>query len=212
MSAEKRSITKCHYRYSQINNFVSVKDFMFVREDGINRLLIRFCNYSNHTIDALTFTVTELDASGKALGEFTICEEFFEMHPGSTYAPEAGFKVHSDCCDCRITVRRAQSGNYIYRTQGKSIITDYSKPREKIIENVSGGKSPQLFYVTSEQSKKARASAFLAFICLFAILAVNAARPFALYYKNEITQFVKEYAESLRQEETTEAETEEPLK
>ena len=212
MSAEKQSITKCHYRYSQINNFISVKDFMFVRENGNNHLLIRFCNYSNYTINALTFTVTELDASGKTLGEFTVCEEFLEMSPGSTYTPEAGFKVHSDCCDCKITIRRAQSGNYIYRTQGKSIITDYAKPREKIIENEITTKNPKLFYISSNRSKKAKASSLLAIICLFAIITVNAARPFALYFKSEITQFVKEYAESLKPEETTEAETQEPLK
>lgn len=212
MSAEKQSITKCHYRYSQINNFISVKDFMFVRENGTNHLLIRFVNLSDFTVNSLAFTVTELDASGKVLGKFKIKLDSLEILAGSTYAPPAGFKVHSDCCDCVINIRRAKSENYLYRIQGKQIVTDYCKPSKAIIEGGDDSKSKTLFYVKSSRAKKIKASVVGAAISLLIIITFNAARPFAMYYKDEIKNFLKEYAETIWAESTETAENNESSK
>ncbi len=212
MSAEKQSITKCQYRYSQINNFISVKDLMFVRENGINHLLIRFCNFSDFTVNSLVFTIIELDTSGKVLGKLKVREDSLDILPGNTYAPLAGFKVHADCCDCKIIIRQAESGNYLYRLQERKIVTDYCKPRGEIVEDGNDSKSKTLFYVKSSRSKKPKASVFLAVFCLFIIITLNAARPFALYYENEIKQWVKEYAETIWAEETDSAEINESSK
>ena len=209
MSAEKRSITKCNYRYSQINNFISVKDFMFVRENGVNHLLIRFCNLSDFTINALTFSIIELDASGKILGKLKVSEESLNILPGNTYTPQAGFKVPADCCDCKIVIHRVTSGNYIYRTIERKIVTDYCKPQGELIEGGNDTKPRNRFYVKSKHSKKAKSSGFLAIVLLFTIIIINAARPFILYYEDDIKQLVKNYTETYWAEGTDSADTNE---
>ena len=207
MSAEKRIITKCHYRYSQINNFIAVKDFMFVREKGANHLLIRFCNFSDFTINSLAFTIVELDAAGQMLRKLKVKKADLDILPGNTYAPDVGFKVSEDCCDCKIIFRRVKSGNYIYRIHENTIIADYCKPQRKLVENGSEIKSGVSFCVKSNRTKRAKASVFWALIGLIIIITVNSARPFALYYKNEIEAWVKDYTESILQKEETSTET-----
>ena len=206
MSAEKQIITKCHYRYSQINNFIAVKDFMFVREKGANRLLIRFCNFTDFTVNSLTFTIVELDAAGKVLRKLKVKQEALNIAPGGTYAPNAGFQVDADCCDCKIIFRRVSSGNYIYRIHENRIISDYRKPQRELVENGSESTSGSPFYVKSNRAKKAKASASWAAIGLIIIIIINSARPFALYYKDEIETWVKDYTESIWQKEETSAE------
>ena len=212
MWAEKRSITKCHYRYSQINNFISVKDFMFVRENGINHLLVRFCNFSDFTVNSLAFTIIPLDASGKALGKLKVKQSSLEILPGNTSAPGAGFKVPADCCDCNIIIRRVKSGKYLYRVQERRIITDYCETPREIVEDGSDATPQPLFYVKSVRAKKVKASVFLASVFLFIILTFNSVRPFAIYYGDEIKTLVKDYAESIWAEITDSADNHESSK
>ena len=212
MSAEKASITKCHYRYSQINNFISVKDFMFVRENGINHLLIRFCNHSDFTVNSLAFTILQLDASGKVLKKLKVRQDSLEILPGNTYAPSAGFKVENDCCDCKIIIRRVRSGNYMYRMQQRHIVTDYCVPRASIAEDEKASSRRPSFYVRSSRTKKVRASVFFAAICLFIIITLNAVRPFAIYYKDEIKTSIDNFTKNIWAESDDSAENRESSK
>lgn len=207
MSAEQQNITKCHYRYSQINNFVSVKDFMFVKENGINHLLIRFCNFSDFQVDSITFTIIQLDASGKTLDKLKFslaCEDLF---PGNIFTPSAGFKVHKDCCDCKVVFNKVISGNYVYRIKGGKIIADYCKPESDTVENSSNEKSKIDFHVKSNRIKKPIASLSLAIVSLLLIITINTSYIFAIIFENNIKQFIKEYAEAIWAEETTSADT-----
>lgn len=205
MSSDNQSITKCHYRYSQINNFVSVKDFMFVKENGYNHLLIRFCNFSDYEINSIAFTIIQLDASGKVLGNLKCRDDNINMLPGNTYAPAVGFKVSEDCCDCKIIIRSAESGNFVYRVRQNKVLTYYRKPTEEIVDGGNDTKRKPLFYVKSSRTKKPRASVFLCSLCLVFIMVLNIARPIALYYEQEVKDYFNHFAENIWKAETDSA-------
>ena len=197
MSSDNQSITKCRYRYSQINNFVSVKDFMFVKENGYNHLLIRFCNFSDYEINSIAFTIIQLDASGKVLGDLKCRNDNVNILPGDTYAPAVGFIVSEDCCDCKIIIRSVESGKFIYRVRQNKILTYYRKPTEEIVEGGEDSKEKLFFYVKSSRTKKNRASVLLCSLCLVLIMVLNIARPIALYYEQEVKDCINYFAENI---------------
>lgn len=205
MSSDNQSITKCHYRYSQINNFVSVKDFMFVKENGYNHLLIRFCNFSDYEINSITFTIIQLDASGKVLGDLKCRNDNVNILPGDTYAPDVGFIVSEDCCDCKIIIPSVESGKFIYRVRKNKILTYYRKPTEEIVEGGKDSKEKLSFYVKSSRTKKNRASVLLCSLCLVLIMLLNIAHPIALYYEQEVKDYINYFAENIWKAETDSA-------
>ena len=202
MSAEKKTINKFHYRYPQINNFVSVKELMFIRENESSHLLIRFCNLSDFTVNELSFTVIELDSSARVLGKHYVSEDALDILPGNTYASTSDIEISTDCCDCKITVNQAISGKYLYRPHEGKIIIDYVKPPCDIVTGSSTTKPLPLFRTRSEHSKKPKASLLLCIICAVAIITLCFARPVMSYYTEDIRQYIQEYVYEIWQDIT----------
>ena len=199
MSAEKKTINKFHYRYPQINNFISVKELMFIRENESNHLLIRFCNLSDFTVNEFSFTVIELDYSARVLGRHYVNEDTLDVRPGDTYSPTSDIAISTDCCDCKIIINQAISGKYLYRPHEGKIITDYIKPQREIVINSSTAKPQPLFRSISAHSKKPTASLLLCIICTIAIITLCFARPIISYYTEDISQYIQKYLDEVWQ-------------
>ena len=193
MSAENRIVNKLRYRYPQINNFVSVKELLFIRENESNHLLIRFCNLCDVTVNEIAFTVIELDYYARVLGRHYVNEDTLDIRPGDTYSPTSDIAISTDCCDCKIIIHHAISGKYLYREHEGKIITDFIKPQHEIVTDSSTAKPQPLFHTSSEHSKNPKASLILCIVFTIVIIMLCFARPIISYYTEDIRQYIQEY-------------------
>ena len=118
-------IAKGNYRHSQIGNFVSVKNYIFLREKGMKRLLLRFSNELGYTVDRISYSVFQYDTEGNLLGRLQVRHEGIRLEPLGTYATEAPLAVDEKCADFKIVFSEARSGKYRYRVADQRVSVFY---------------------------------------------------------------------------------------
>lgn len=126
MSLTSENISKGLYHYTQVDRLVSVKDYLFLRKNGSKYLLLRFSNDMDFSVDAMDFTVTQLDNTGNALKTDTLSYRDLCFEPGTSYAPDEGIAVQEQCTDFRLEFSRVCSGAYVYHVQGRQVRLSYT--------------------------------------------------------------------------------------
>ena len=130
MPSVQQHISKGLYHYSQLDSFISVKDYLFVRSDNRKCLLLRFSNDSDFTADSMEYTIVQLDSAGNLLGKTKVFRENMNFAPGSTYTADDGIVVQEYCNDFKILFTRVTSGCYQYTVKRGKVITHYLKQHE----------------------------------------------------------------------------------
>lgn len=126
MSLTSENIHKGVYRYTQPDQLVSVKDYLFLRDNGSKYLLLRFSNDMNVPVNAMEFTLTQLDNGGKVLKTDKLSYDGLCFEPGTDYAPEEAIAVLEQCTDFRLQFSRVYSGSYTYHVRGTQINVSYT--------------------------------------------------------------------------------------
>lgn len=121
----RQSIAKGFYRYPQINGFISVKQYMFVHEDGKKYLLIRFSNDSDFCADRLKYRITRMDIEGEALGSEVYDSGSIVLEQGNTYSPARPIEVEDRCADFKIEMIEVCSQSYRYHVREGRVVTTY---------------------------------------------------------------------------------------
>ncbi len=169
-------ISKGFYGFPQVKDFISVKNHMFLREDGKVYLALRFSNDTEYTFDYLSFYIVELNAEGKAIGRvFAECADI-SFAPGSIFAPKNAFAVSPGCADFRVEFCEAFSGAYKYTVRKGRVAVFYGKRKAGVICK----RSTADVRVKQRKAGKPLLAAFLAFLSL-AVMAACMAR---YIYKN----------------------------
>lgn len=135
MTFVRQYISKGFYQYPQISDFVSVKDYMFVRHNGKKCLMLRLVNDLGYTINTLAFTVVQMDAMGKVLDRTKLKHKNLNFAPGMTYVTSEALVVDEFCTDFRVIFTGARSESYKYTVRNGRIIIDYIKRTGDITEN-----------------------------------------------------------------------------
>ena len=117
MSSSPQYIAKGFYTYSQIDQFISVKNYFFVQNDDQKYLLLRFSNASDFIANTMDFTVIQLNSSGTILEKTPVHYTGLMFTPGSTHTPETGIPVHPFCTDFKVEFSQVTSKNYIYEVR-----------------------------------------------------------------------------------------------
>ncbi|MBQ4141406.1 MAG: hypothetical protein IJD70_08720 [Clostridia bacterium] len=206
MPSPNQQILKGYYQYSQINNFVSVKNFMFVKDNKKNGLLIRFSNDSDFRVDSMSFTIVQLDSTGSTIGKNNVTLKSLDFMPGTNYSSNDPIIVGDNCSNFKLYFTEVRSGNYRYRIRHGKIITDYCKADPDTIETVNINSSGDLS-VKPRRFGKPAASRFLAGLLLLLILAANAFRMFSVYYEHERERIAQEKKEQEKKEKEEKAES-----
>lgn len=130
MSSAHQNITKGIYKHPQIENFISVKDYLFLRENGEKYLLIRYVNEGDFTVNSMDLTLSQLATDGTVLDSRTISYKNLKINPGQTYTAKLGIAVDNLCTDFRVSFTHLTSGQYSYLVQGRQITVQYHEPRD----------------------------------------------------------------------------------
>ena len=187
MAIAQQYIAKGLYQYSQISNLVSVKNYIFLRQNGKKCLLIRFSNDLDHIVDSMEFTVIQLDSAGKILEKTKVAYKNMRLMPGQNFS-STGIVVNEFCTDFKVIFQSVISERYKYVVrQGQVVIYYLKKPTEIISE---GKQSYYAAYRSVNQKRfgKPRLASLAAVIAVILMLFVNGFRVYTDcfdYYNNK---------------------------
>ena len=119
-------IAKGNYRYSQIDNFVSVKNYIFLRKKGVKCLLLRFSNELGYTVDGMSYVVFQYDVDGNLLGRRQVRHNDIMLNPLGTYATSEPLEVNEKCTDFKVVFLEVRSGKYRYRVVDQVVSVCYA--------------------------------------------------------------------------------------
>lgn len=183
MPSTKQHIAKGFYQYSQLNRFISVKDYIFSRVENKKCLLIRFSNDMDYPVDSMTFTVVELNGSGKKIAEKKITYEGIRIDAGATYVSERGIVVENDCRDFKIYFSCVRSGKYKYVVKNGEVSVLYDQNPPKVKKKSNSKKINSSFSVTPIGKNKQRLATLTSVLALILILATCVGNLYSLYRK-----------------------------
>ena len=132
MSVRDKITAKGIYKHPQAEDFISVKQYMFVYRDGVKHLVLRCSNDTETALTSMKFILTELDPNGAVLNTRQITYNKINADAGATFAPSGGIQVSDECVDFKIRFVRATADKYIYKSSGKRAYAYYA-PKKKAV-------------------------------------------------------------------------------
>lgn len=127
MFSEKQIVSKGYYAHSQIEGFLSIQQFIFVQDHQQHKhLLLRLRNAGDFIANSLEFTLTQLDSTGKVLGQSSHRFDGLTFRPGRVLTLPQSIPVHNFCTDFKLEFSLVTSGNFIYRVENQQVAVHYT--------------------------------------------------------------------------------------
>ena len=126
MKIAEQIISKGIYQYPQIDGFLKVEHYIFLRQKGQKCLILRLKNESEFTIDGLKVNVIQIDEKNNVIKETTYQIPVFYATAGNNFNISDGFAVDDKCVDFKIEFISVHSGNYTYSVHNGKVITSYT--------------------------------------------------------------------------------------
>ena len=199
MKKETGTITaKGMYRHSQIEQFISIKEYMFVQREGSKYLIVRYTNDMNTTIDTMRFILTEMNADGDVIAVRRIEQKNLRADAGATFAPNEGIPISDDCMDFTIKFEQASSDVYTYRPRGRKVCVYYTPPKKRRIKPPAGSDE---FTVKNLRRPTSRSVTLKVIFVLLVFIAASVAVSYAQYIvdynrRHGLSNFVSQITES----------------
>ena len=181
MQNDALMLSKGFYQYAQLSQFITVKNYIFVRQNGKKCLLLRFYNDMDYTVDAIYFTIVQMDAAGKELERTSIACERLSFRSGSNHTLKNAIVVEELCNDFKIVFDEVHAGRYSYVVKDGKAVAYFNAEQKKKPRRMEddGDSSDDAFTVKKKKYGRPAIAAFLAVLLLLALIALNA---FQLYF------------------------------
>ena len=174
MTSQRQYISKGVYEYPQISDFVSVKEYIFIRHNDKKCLALRFFNELGYVVNTLEFSVVQMDASGKILETSKIKCKGLNFRPGTTYVDSSTLVVNEYCADFRVVFTEVVSERYKYTVRNGRVTVDYIKNSGKIIKNGRRSDPITEFSIKPKSFGKPRLAVLLAGVVAFLLVLLCA--------------------------------------
>ena len=125
---KKNYFIKGVYDHPQIGGYLTVKQYIMMEQDGKHCLLLRFENEMKRSIQAVAFTVMQLDSDGAVIASNDVKYTDLNLKSGRLFCPEEGIVLEKKCVDFLIRMRSLVSGETKYLFH-KGQVTEHYDPR-----------------------------------------------------------------------------------
>ena len=175
MTNKQQIISKGPYTHSQISNFLTVKQYIFLRKNGEKCLLLKFLNETDFFMNSVKFKLVQLNSEGKVICRQNVLLDGFNLGPGAEYMPSSRIVVNDKCADFKIVIDYVDSGYYRYRLRRGKVVSFYNPPETRESKSLSS-KDKDVFNVSSYRAEKRKSIAFIAsvvaiLISLFTVIS-----------------------------------------
>ncbi|MBQ7380316.1 MAG: hypothetical protein IJW70_11645 [Clostridia bacterium] len=146
-------------------------------------MLIRFSNDLEYTVDAMDFTVIQMDSAGKVLANTEIGYDQMHFSPGSTYITSSGIVVDEYCTDFRVVFSTVRSGRYVYDSRSGHTIVRYLRKETQLEIGKASGKVISQPVVQIRRFGKPQLSVLLVTVGLAVMLGLSVCDAYVRYYE-----------------------------
>lgn len=174
-------ISKGVYGFSQVKDFISVSNYIFMHCGEKIALAIRFFNDTDHVFDSVSFYVIQIDALGNVIGKIRVDYTDMNFEPGTTYVSENGIAVDGKCVDFKIQFCEAYSGYYKYVIRNGKAIIYYDRNKAEELAGEFDRTAVPAATVKRKVYGKAKLTAFIAVLAIIIIAVFNALYLFYVY-------------------------------
>lgn len=197
MAKGQQRLSKGFYQYSQADNFVAVKNYIFIYEDGKKNLLLRFVNDLGFEVDSMEYTVVQFDVDGNILDNTKVKHKAMKFLPGQMFATDTPIAVDGRCCDFKVVFSCVRSGDFAYTVREGKVIADYVWPQLPLLpKNKRGIKEAKSFSV-----KRKRCPRLTLVTVVSPLVALALTLAFILMYMT--FDYSKDYKESKQKNSNT---------
>lgn len=127
MKREEKNMTKGVYGYPQPEDFLALKQYIFIEQDEKRCLLLNFENEMELPITETAFTVRQLDAAGNEIGSVDIVYSNISIEAGASYSADKGIVVDENCVGCIVKVKYVICGKFKYVSKSGEIVGRYDR-------------------------------------------------------------------------------------
>lgn len=180
---ERQIISKGEYRHYQIDNFISVKQYIFLRVNEKKCLVMRFTNSLGCKVNAFKFVLYQIDIKGNVICKKKIRVNNISLHDGRNYTSNKGIILDEKCVDFKVVMLCAYSDRYRYKLKNDKIAVYYVPHKKWSYEDSDNYKDT--VKVKSKTKFRTGAVRLLAFLMILALILV-ALSPIIEYFGNII--------------------------
>ena len=175
MISENHYIAKGIYRHPQLGHFISVKNYIFLRDNGKKYLLLRFSNELDYVVDGLTCEVFQYDLDGNEITSAKINMSGMNICPHEMFTNDAALEVDEKCMDFRVVFLEVRSGKYRYRTIDKTVCVHYAEDEDLFdgVEELYETEPIREYSVIRQRFGKVRNVKSVATIIVLLLLGLN---------------------------------------
>ena len=180
--AHEQIISKGVYSFSQVKDFISVSNYIFMHCGDKIALAIRFSNDTEHVFDSVTFDVIQLDALGKVIGKIRVEYSKMNFKPGTTYVSSTGIAVDGTCVDFKIQFCEAYSSYYRYVVKNRRVVVYYDRKKAESLKprEWQPAAAPD-FTVKKKEYNKSKLSLLAVILTLLIVAGFNIYYLYSLY-------------------------------
>ena len=171
-------IAKGSYSNFRFNDFVSVRQYLLIREKGEKYLIMKLSNDAKETVTGLKLVVEQLDVRGLCIETSHVEWNDINGRAGQKFIPKSKIHLRENCVEVKIRLVGATYGDYTYSVKSNELVVTYQKPQEKLHKDYSyctGGRDS-----VSEVRKFKIPTAIIA-MTLFVLLCVLVATALQLF-------------------------------
>lgn len=181
-------ISKGSYSTFRFNDFVSVKQYLLIREDGDKYLLLKLSNDAQETVTGLKLTVEQLDVRGVCVETSHVEWTDLSVMGGDQFISPEKIPLRENCIEVKINLVGATYGEYTYTVKSNELVVVYNKKAVEKNEDYSLKTNGER--VVKRDRKFKRPFSLIAAACLAVVCALVGILVHLYYFKQVETRFI----------------------
>lgn len=130
-------IAKGSYSEFRFNEFVSVRQYLLIREKGKKFLIMKLSNDASETVTGLKLEVEQLDVRGNCLEKNKVEWTDIVGKAGEKFIPPHKIPLRETCMEVKIRLVGATYGDYTYAVKSNELVVTYEKAEKKARKDYS---------------------------------------------------------------------------
>ena len=127
-------ISKGNYTYPQLEDLVSVKQYIMLREKGVKQLLLRLSNDKREKLGGISFRLDQYDVKGKLIKNDVFTSDGIDVKPTASFGLNLKVELEEECVDFKVEMIWARYGDYLHQVRGNDCLVTYDK--QETVESV----------------------------------------------------------------------------
>ena len=124
-------ISKGSYTQFRFNEFISVRQYLLIREEGKKYLLLKLSNDAAETVTGLKLVIEQIDVRGACIEKSRIEWTDVNGQPGEKFVAKDKIPLRENCMEVKIHLVGATFGDYTYAVKSNELVVTYDKKQEK---------------------------------------------------------------------------------